>query len=386
MAEYRFIEPLDAIFLRGNRLFGQGSAPGDAVMPPWPSVFAGAIRSWMLVSAGVSPAAFGDGKCALEERLCTALGTAENPGEFVLAHVTLGRQSDDGVELLYPCPADIAISVGFDERISVHRLEAQALPIGLHCSLALPQAPMLRREGRGKVVKGYWLTSAGWHRYLLGEVPTATDFIHQRELWKLERRLGIGMDKMRRSAAAGQLYTTDAVHLSRDPSVGFVAAIEGVDASVLPVGPDILRLGGDGRGASIRSMPMPGPSRFDAERVMQSRRFRLVLTSPGIFPGGWQLPGLAADGSWRFPGGGARLVCAAVGRGQTISGWDLATRQPKPAQLVAPTGSVYWFDEFEGHTDALRNLSTTGLWSLVTENENRLRRAEGFNRFIVANV
>ena len=386
MAEYRFIEPLDAIFLRGNRLFGQGSAPGDAVMPPWPSVFAGATRSWMLASAGVSPAAFGAGKCVLEGPLGKALGTAEEPGEFVLAHVTLGRESDAGVEVLYPCPADIVISVGSDENISVDMLEARALPNGLHCSLVLPQAPVLRREARGKAVNGYWLTSTGWRRYLLGEAPAASECIHQRELWTLERRLGIGMDKARRTAAEGQLYTTDAVHLSRDPRVGFVVAIDGVDASVLPVGPDVLRLGGDGRGASIRSMPIPGASECDAGRIMQSRRFRLVLTSPGIFSGGWRLPGLDTDGSWRFPGGRARIVCAAVGRGQTVSGWDLATRQPKPAQRVAPTGSVYWFEEFEGDTDALRNLSTTGLWSLVTENENQLRRAEGFNRFIVANA
>ena len=43
-----FIEPLDVLFLRGNQLFGEPGSHGEALMPPWPSVAAGALRTRML--------------------------------------------------------------------------------------------------------------------------------------------------------------------------------------------------------------------------------------------------------------------------------------------------------------------------------------------------
>ena len=46
-----FIEPLDVLILRGNKLFADAGSHGEALMPPWPSVAAGALRSRMLIDA-----------------------------------------------------------------------------------------------------------------------------------------------------------------------------------------------------------------------------------------------------------------------------------------------------------------------------------------------
>ena len=46
--ETRFLEPLDVLFLRGNKLFGDPGSFGESLIPPWPSVVAGALRSRML--------------------------------------------------------------------------------------------------------------------------------------------------------------------------------------------------------------------------------------------------------------------------------------------------------------------------------------------------
>jgi CRISPR-associated protein Cmr3 len=78
----------------------------------------------------------------------------------------------------------------------------------------------------------------------------------------------------------------------------------------------------------------------------------------------------------------ARLACAAVPRAEIVSGWDLAQRQPKPAQRVAPAGSVYWLDELDATPQALGKLAEQGLWAAADENPQR--RAEGFNRFSFA--
>lgn len=61
MTEYRFIEPLDVLYLRGNRLFDGAGAHGAALMPPWPSLAAGALRSRMLADGGADMAAFARG-------------------------------------------------------------------------------------------------------------------------------------------------------------------------------------------------------------------------------------------------------------------------------------------------------------------------------------
>ena len=102
--------------------------------------------------------------------------------------------------------------------------------------------------------------------------------------------------------------------------------------------------------------------------------------TPALFSQGWLPPGIDDAKLWHLPGATARLVCAAIPRAQVVSGWDLARREPKAAQRVAPTGSVYWFDDFQGNTDALRKLSEHGLWGLRGQNDDPIRRAEGFNR------
>jgi CRISPR-associated protein Cmr3 len=125
-------------------------------------------------------------------------------------------------------------------------------------------------------------------------------------------------------------------------------------------------------------------------------RCRLVLTSPGLFEaspdqapylgGGWLPRGLSrgADGGLRLalPGLDARLICAAVPRGQTVSGWDLARGRPKAAQRAVPAGSVYWLEDLSTTPEALRKLASDGLWP--ESGYDAQRRAEGFNRCALA--
>jgi CRISPR-associated protein Cmr3 len=144
-------------------------------------------------------------------------------------------------------------------------------------------------------------------------------------------------------------------------------------------------LGGDGRAASVHSIAdfkPTEPDERDYGAIAESRRCRLVLTTPGLFPEGWKLPGLDSELNWQLDDVCAKLVAAAVPRAEVVSGWDLAQWQPKPAQRVAPAGSVYWLEDLSATPDALRKLAGSGLW-LSTE-DNSSRRAEGFNRFTFA--
>ena len=110
-----------------------------------------------------------------------------------------------------------------------------------------------------------------------------------------------------------------------------------------------------------------------------------MLTTPGLFKRGWLPTGVSAvDKAYSFDlhGVHARLAAAAVPRAEVVSGFDLASSQPKPAWRAAPAGSVYWLDEIDATAQSLGNLAQAGLWP--SELHDDVRRAEGFNRITLA--
>lgn len=367
--EYRFIEPLDVLFLRGNKLFGDPGSFGECLVPPWPSVAAGAIRSRILVDDGVDLAAFAGNRVNHPY-----LGTPEKPGSFSLSGFYLARRQGGEVELLMQPPADLVISKDSADVLTVERLQPQPLPLA--SSYPLPMLPVLSQANtRSKPEAGYWLMQTGWESYLQGGVPSVEQLVHSAGLWSLDARIGIGMSSSTRSVEEGKLFSAQA--LVMQSGVGFVAAVQGAQVPV----DGLLRLGGDGRGALLESISFQEPA-VDYAQVCAAKRCCLVLTSPGVFASGWQLLGMDDCGRISLPGGiTARVVSAAVSRAEVLSGWDLAAWQPKSAQLVVPTGSVYWLDDLQATPEALAQLVEQGLW--MSENENPQRRAEGFNRLAI---
>lgn len=365
-----FIEPLDVLTLRGNRLFGDPGSYGEMLMPPRPSVLAGALRSWILVHDGIDPQAFAEGRCPHP-----TLGTPEAPGSFRLTALALGRKAKGTAHGLFPVPADLSVTETADGRIALRRLEPQSLPSTLQHSGILPKLPVLAEKQRSKPASGYWMTEAAWRQYLAGSLPDAHELVPSSSLWRVDERVGVGLAADRRAAADGKLFTTQTVVLA--PEVGFLVELRG--ASLPSVG--MLRLGGDGRGAAVQQVEgrFPEP---DYEAMASARRCRVVLTSPGLFGGGWRPEGVKEDGRVELPGIRARLVAAAAPRGEVVSGWDLARWQPKPAQRAVPTGSVYWLEELEASADSLANFARTGWWGDPCENV--VRAAEGFNRLSLA--
>jgi CRISPR-associated protein Cmr3 len=398
--EYRFLEPLDVLFLRGNKLFGDPGSYGEALIPPWPSVAAGAIRSRMLA----------DGKADLTNPATwpPELGTPDNPGPFMVTGFHLARRHGDGrVEALFQVPADLVLSEGADGMPSVRALSPTPLPLageGLQSSAPLPHLPVLAETERSKPAGGYWLTQAGWAKYLDGKVPSAADLVKTSALWQIDARVGVGLDAATHRAADGRLFSVQAVTpvkqghpipassatgktAQADYDVGFLAAVAGAR----PPATGMVRLGGDGRAAAI-SVATATPPEPDYETLIRARRCRLVLASPGLFAQGWLPTGFFPStpeeeqcaGEFRFDlhGVKGRLVCAAVARADVVSGWDLATKAPKSALRAAPAGSVYWLDELETTPESLRKLASHGLWNAPCEDASR--RAEGFNRVWLA--
>lgn len=356
MTAYCFIHPLGPISPRGHRLFGDPGSFGETTMPPAPSVFAGAIRSALA------------GRDAATLAACERRELPETISGFRLIHSSLARRANGRVEALYPLPADL---VAFDN--GLYRIEPIAPPAGIRTPHGLPLLPVLKAP-RGKPLAGRWLTESGFTACLAGRLPEAGDLLGKDALWKNDPRPGIALDGERRTAAEGALFTAD--HIALSDNIGFLCGFTGTRGARLG---GTLRLAGDGRGAEWTTTDWTAPA-APLEAIAASRRFRLILATPGLFAGGW-LPSGVDPQTRRLAGTdfSAHLACAAVPRAELVSGWDLLNNMPKPAQLAAPAGSVYWFDDFEGETGKLAEWIAAGLWD-----ENSVidsgRRAEGWNR------
>jgi len=337
-----FLTPLDVLYLRGNQHFGSAGAHGAALMPPWPSLVAGAIRS----------------------RLMADGATLESLASFGLHHFGLGQINAQGsVEPLLPLPSDVLVTHGALDDACYAR--AVPLHAGISSSQRLPSLPAFAQAKPAKPIGGLWLTAPGIRAWLAGTPIMPAHLRRASDLWLTDARLGIALDPKKRSAADGKIYTAEAIALL--PTIGFVARYDGAPSLAEN---DLLRLGGDGRGAVVRkpTFVFPEPTNNDWQRIKRERRFRLLLTTPGLFPEGWQPTGIPAT-----------LVAASVNRAETISGWDLVTGQPKSAQRVVPVGSVYWFENFTGDITTLQALVRDGLHP-----DDPARYAEGYGKVAVA--
>ena len=391
---YFFVEPIDVLMLRGNRSFGDAGQHGETLIPPWPSVFAGAFRSALLADDARRLAEFvavGSGHFSSEsernermrgvlgEALFAVLGTPQQPGPFRVTWASLGLAASDAVppQAVLPLPADLLVA---DEPAALPvALLPASLPPGTLGTSTLPMVALLRSRKQVKPAGGHWLDAAGLAAHVRGQPVPAT--LRTAAVYKTETRLGIALDAASRTASDGAIYTTEAVAF--DKHAGFVVGVQG--AGDLLAGQGMLRLGGDGKGARYREVPFDLPATAGPR---EGGRFRLLLTTPALFSGGWLPTGVVPEGAQlrlHGPGFSARLACAAIGRHEVVSGWDLAQWRPKTAQRAAPAGSVYWFDEFHGDAGKLAAWVAQGLWpeNEAMSAEQHQRRAEGFNNALL---
>lgn len=375
MSEHLFIEPLDVLYLRGNHLFDSGGTYSAALMPPWPSLAAGAIRSRMLVDNQVDLKAFAK-NTPISGALGESLGTFEKPGNFRIAAFTLACRDEEGIKPLFPLPADVIAPV----ENQLQYLQPTELHPALRSSYMLTHCPLLAIDSPSKPVTGLWLNQEGMQAYLLGaELEFARHCVRQSAIWQSDHRLGIALDPEKQTAGEGQIYTAETISMCQ--GYGFWTEINGADGLVPQHG--VVRFGGDGRAAQIAACRVSLPD-TDWEQIAQEKRFRIVMTTPGIFAEGWCPDGLGDNYPvWQTEGFCARLQAACVSRAEIISGWDIVRRCPKTAMRVVPTGSVYYFSDFDGDIASLKELASHGLWPQDNSGD-AVRRAEGYNNIMIA--
>lgn len=89
------------------------------------------------------------------------------------------------------------------------------------------------------------------------------------------------------------------------------------------------------------------------ERIIQQERCRLILLTPACFSQGWR-PSWLLERQASGPDVTPKLVGAALGRAQVISGWNFEKGKigPKPTRRLVPAGSVFFLD-LQGNAEAI---------------------------------
>lgn len=334
--------PRDTVFVRDGRSFDAAADAAASTVRPGPSTIAGAVG-----------AAFGAGPGAPREAL-----PAEVRGPV------LARRAGQSWEPFFPVPADV-VQEAEARRPFTFRLRpafsAALTDLGRDELRWLVPPP-----GGGTVrplsgwVPGDWLAG-----YLRGEVPdrdrgTPLADLQLSDPLHSEQRIGLARTPGR-EARAGYLY--QATHLRPREGWGFLAgylARPGWDQ--VAQGP--VQLGGRGRMADVEPATTAGwpapPEGFPRGRVL------VYLATPGLWPGGWEIP---------LPDGAA-LVAAATGEPEPVAtitpgpGWAAS----RTLRWAVPAGSVYLL-EFSGEQQAAQWAARVHGTAWGRAEDDRLRTA-----------
>lgn len=373
-----FIEAVDVWFFRDARPFTAGEEHRGVSRPlPSPWTLAGALKGYALHRAlGGRWEAYLEGRA--EPPLYKALGGVRDYGEMRLRGPLLARRGPAGsVEALFPIPADTlwppAGSGSPVARLAYQEPDAGVWGEGVHRrrpkgpevvpAWARTALPLVALEGQG-------MTEEGVRRWMFREEAVGPQgLLEDLDGWlQAEERVGVKLAPGARTVEEGFLYSASLIRPRADQAgtVGLLAEWEVPGKAVSLPSWGLFALGGEARGARWTRLEKEPPLQQVlgdeareplAQRIAETRGFRVLLLTPAMFSGGWVPDFVGADGRGGVPGpGGARvrLHGALVGKPVAVTGWDLARGSPKPLRQGVPPGSVYFFSLEAGEGDATR--------------------------------
>lgn len=314
------VEPRDTLVVRDGRPFVDGAPAMSSLELPWPSSMAGLVRTRLgaKMSGEYTPA------------------EVEKLKEVAVAGPWLVALDPEGsVRAQYfRAPRDVL----WHEGALRTRLEPGQLRPGEQTDLAgmsllspVSRLPAAKPDPKPPTFWS-WTELSEW----LAKPPRASETMKEfgRPGLLHERRVHVAIDSERQTARDGMLFGTDGLRFTTpmsEPSAGERLALAfRTAAPELDEGPCFL--GGERRVSFLRRAPK---SELEKPKLdLPSRRARVVLLTPAIFEEGWAPKSIE----------GATVYAAAVGRPETISGWNLATRpsRAKPTRRMAGAGSVFF--------------------------------------------
>jgi CRISPR-associated protein Cmr3 len=341
------VVPEDVLFFRDSK---PSSMELDhylrSIFPPLPSTLYGMVRTTRLCDYGIDLTNLDASHWRdLPAELRAEIGEWGETGSIRLRGpwlVRTGQTPGTSPEILLPAPGDLGLVFPAHgakpnarplEVIRYRAADADRIAGNWSHSLKLVRpysrsatgqwSDFRRPEdvGEPQSPENWFVTPPGMDRWLEGGVPLPEQLIPVSELWSVERRIGVGLQKSERTSKDGRLYSFGYIRLERDVTLGLEVAGCKLEPS------RIAWLGGEGRVARLEK----GPSlseRFPASDATSPAA--LYLATPAVFSGD-----IASEPA--IP----KTVAAVVRSAIDIGGWDVANQRPKALRRGVPAGSIY---------------------------------------------
>jgi CRISPR-associated protein Cmr3 len=334
------LQAYDTWFFRESRPHDAvGASKLSSLFPPPVRTLAGALRTFLgdQVDIDWQTLQCKDNDFDFQHNL----GNAEHLGQLQLNGPWICYKD----QRLYPAPLYLMQQEQIIERLGAGK------PV--RCDLGTVRLPVLPEGCRPgfKNLEQRWLNAVDMAKCLNGEVPEAQKIISADDLFSHEARLGIARDNSQRKVLDGKLYQTRHLRLKDEVQVELKAKnLHPLLIKALPVGGQaIVRLGGEGRMASLETSLATEPLPFAKAKAKQSETLLLHFITPAdfngqMFPENFTKTEYQGKTVWQGVLNGIELMieAAVIGKAHREGGWDMQKHQPRPVRSHIPAGSAWY--------------------------------------------
>ena len=279
---------------------------GAGMFPPFPSVVRGAARTaWLCENGSVEMA-----------------DTDEDPTKkYAITEYALLL---DG-EPHFPVPADCLID-GNGKLVQCKLKENDGLSnLADPCQLYAETDGKISKISKISSAEGRYVSKSELQRYLDGGTLSCcvplSDYITD------ESKIGIFKERGRGTVKEGMLYRLPLTRpATAQKNASLAANIEGMDEI-----PGLTRFGGENKVANFTGY---GGGISPCGNIGEDGSFKLYIATPAIFKGGFKPP--VPDC--------AELLAAAVCGYDSVGGFDMKNRRPKPMRRAVRAGSVFYYE------------------------------------------
>lgn len=315
------LQAYDTLFFGGGKPFNIGEDNrAQGIFPPAPSVLYGALQKHYLdhhpteqTEAGID---------ALRKHLriknfCLELVIADEPTP------------------LFPLPLDL-MTYKDEQELLAYRLGVESIS-SENNSLGASALLLAKDQDRvAEVIEDGWLTKRQFQAYL-ANTPETIRYEQLSDLLNQEYKVGMARNRLSFAARENMLYAASMTRpATMEDHLNILLEVTGKTIETA----SFSRFGAEGKFVNIRkrtdvAIPLP---------TITDNRLKVILTTPCFFDAGaipeWM------QGVEPFTGKGLKvnLVAAAIGKYQSIGGFDVKKGQPKPMRRAVPAGSVYYLE------------------------------------------
>lgn len=328
------ITPLDNLFFRDGKPFNKGEDNwADTLYFPNVSTVYGAIRS-KYFSEHMNVFDFANTEKDPTKNLKII-------GFYLMINNTI----------LFPMPLDLIYykegnikKHKFNNLYPVYKMKSilnENIYSSLHKKYNLREVFLVEKDEKVETLENAYLKDIQMEKYFSNKINSKINAEIISENIYQESKIGISKNNKTGSTQESMLYRINQV---RYKGISIVVEFEGIDIQKN----GILKLGGKGNVAKYEQIDVNDKLLNQDEKEHLCNRLKMYMLTPGIFKNGWIPDFINKDTlEGTLNGKRVKLINAAIGKYQSISGFDMKQNIPKPMKRAVPQGSIYIF-QIEG--------------------------------------